>query len=243
MGPKYLNGPAYIIMNATPNSALLYALPSTVLIVEDEPLFQQRLEQVLLSVGLTPTALTVAASLSAAQTYLQHHKPELALVDLGLPDGHGTELIKQLRAQQPQLPIMVISAWSTDSIIVDALTAGATGYLLKEREDIEISLAIHNVLRGGAPIDPFIARHILALLPAQPAQPITLSENNEATLTPREQEILTFVANGLSNREIAEHLYISRYTVESHVKHIYRKLAVSSRIKAISEAREKGWLD
>ena len=119
--------------------------------------------------------------------------------------------------------------------------AGATGYVLKERDDIEVSLSIRSVLRGGAPIDPFIARRILEMLPVP--TPVTCAvepENQHPALTEREQQILRLVADGLSNREIADQLFLSRYTVESHVKRIYRKLAVSSRTSAVRAARERG---
>lgn len=133
-----------------------------------------------------------------------------------------------------------------------ALRAGATGYVLKERDDFEVMLSIRSVLRGGAPIDPFIARRILQLLP-DPAQPTTPALARATALAPaappgetlskREREILRLVANGMSNREIAERLFLSHYTVETHVKRIYRKLAVSSRAMAVRTAMERGELE
>lgn len=84
----------------------------------------------------------------------------MALVDLGLPDGSGLDLIAWLRERAWALPILVISAWSTEEMLMGALRVGANGYVLKEREDVEIALSVKNVLKGGAPIDPFIARRI-----------------------------------------------------------------------------------
>ena len=172
-------------------------------------------------------------------THLDVYKRQaLALVDLALPDGSGMALIAQMRADDPGLGILVVSAWSSEEAILGALRAGATGYVLKERDDIEVSLSIRSVLRGGAPIDPFIARRILELLPASAlAAP---AEASAEALSKREAEILQLVADGLSNREIAEQLFLSRYTVESHVKRIYRKLAVSSRMMAVQKARSQG---
>ena len=125
-----------------------------------------------------------------------------------------------------------------------ALRAGATGYVLKERDDFEVMLSIRSVLRGGAPIDPFIARRILAMLPKQVnTEPVPLEPQAETeALTEREEGILRLVADGMSNREIAEQVNLSRYTIESHVKRIYRKLAVSSRVGAVREARTRGML-
>ena len=219
-------------------------LPAPVLVVEDEPLLQQRLRGVLLQLGYTPDALVFAASLAEARACLAAQPVALALVDLALPDGSGMALIAQMRADDPGLGILVVSAWSSEEAILGALRAGATGYVLKERDDIEVSLSIRSVLRGGAPIDPFIARRILDLLPAQASA--ATAEASAATaeaLSKREAEILQLVADGLSNREIAEQLFLSRYTVESHVKRIYRKLAVSSRTMAVQKARSQGVLE
>lgn len=222
-------------------------LPAPVLVVEDEPLLQLRLRTLLVGLGYADDALVFAASLAEARACLATQPVALALVDLQLPDGNGRELIEQLRADDPGLGILVVSAWSSEEAILGALRAGATGYVLKERDDIEVSLSIRSVLRGGAPIDPFIARRILELLPA--AAPVTANASAAATpaapdaleaLSERESQILRLVADGLSNREIAEQLFLSRYTVESHVKRIYRKLAVSSRTMAVRTARARG---
>jgi DNA-binding NarL/FixJ family response regulator len=215
-------------------------LPAPVLVVEDEPLLQQRLHGVLLQLGYANDALVFAATLAQARAVLAQQPVGLALVDLHLPDGDGRELIAQLRADDPGLGILVVSAWSSEDAILGALGAGATGYVLKERDDLEVMLSIRSVLRGGAPIDPFIARRILELLPA-PAAP-SAAPAPAGMLSEREGEILRLVADGLSNREIAEQLFLSRYTVESHVKRVYRKLAVSSRVNAVREARSRGWL-
>ena len=212
-------------------------LPAPVLVVEDEPLLQQRLRGVLLQLGYTPDALVFAASLAEARACLAAQPVALALVDLALPDGSGMALIAQMRAEDPGLGILVVSAWSSEEAILGALRAGATGYVLKERDDIEVSLSIRSVLRGGAPIDPFIARRILDLLPAQ------ASAATAEALSKREAEILQLVADGLSNREIAEQIFLSPHTVACHIKGIYRKLAVSSRTRAVHEARVRGLLE
>ncbi|MGO3889820.1 MAG: response regulator [Paenalcaligenes sp.] len=223
-------------------------LPAPVLIVEDDNLVQQRLDLILQQLGYTPDALVFAANLAEARAKLAEHPVALALVDLGLPDGNGLDLIAELSAADPALGILVISAWSTEDAILAALRAGATGYVLKEREDVEVALSIRSVLRGGAPIDPFMARRIIAELQPAPAAPAVAPQPPEptqaanGTLTVREQEILQLVADGLTNREIAEKLELSRFTVECHVKHIYRKLAVSSRTRAVVIARSQGLL-
>lgn len=215
-------------------------LPAPVLVVEDDPLIRQRLLGILAHLGYQADALLFAETLAQARHLVQESPIALALVDLGLPDGNGIDLITELRNSDPALGILVISAWSTEDVLLGALRAGATGYVLKERDDLEVSLSIRSVLRGGAPIDPFIARRIIAEL--QPAPSTETAASDEVKLSMREGQILELVAEGLANREIAERLFLSRYTVECHIKHIYRKLAVSSRVKAVREARSRGLL-
>lgn len=216
-------------------------LPTPVLVVEDEPLMQQRLVNVLHSLGYASPAISVVSGCQKARQCKQKATVALALVDIGLPDGSGIDLIREWREADPALCILVISAWSTEDIILSALRAGATGYVLKERDDLEIAFSIRSVLRGGAPIDPFIARRILELLPAS-STPALTQDGDDGGLSAREAEILQLVAEGLTNREIAERLFISRHTAECHIKHIYKKLAVSSRTRAVNEARLRGLL-
>ena len=221
-------------------------LPAPALVVEDELLMQRRLRMLLQQLGYSDEALAFSCNLAQARAHMREQPIALALVDLGLPDGSGIELISELRNADPGLYIVVISAWSTEDLILSALRAGATGYILKERDDLEISFSIRNVLRGGVSIDPFIARRILALLPVTPPlRDSTHTEGDEdaaVSLSRRETEILQLVGQGFTNREIAESLFISRYTVETHIKNTYKKLAVSSRTRAVNEARLLGLL-
>lgn len=220
-------------------------LPVPVLIVEDEYVIQRRLKIILSNLGYQDDVLLFANTVKEAYSIVQQQPIALALVDLGLPDGSGISIIEKIRGQDAQALILVVSAWSTQDSLFRAIQAGATGYVLKERDDVEVALAIRSILRGGAPIDPFVAREILKQI-SIPAISLTVEQNRSATdqetLTHREQEILSLVAQGLSNREIAEQLCVSRYTVESHIKHIYRKLSVSKRTKAVSTARHLGIL-
>ena len=224
-------------------------LPAPVLIVEDESLMREKLLRLLLQLGYAQDALVFVTNLAEARHWLAQNPAALALVDIGLPDGSGLDLIADMRAENPAMSILVVSSWSTEDIILQALKCGATGYVLKERDDMEIALSIRSVLRGGAPIDPFIARRILEQLPDAPKAekasppPLRSRQNpDEEALTRREYGILQLVAEGLSNREIAERLFLSRHTIECHIKHIYRKLAVSGRTRAVYEARARGLL-
>lgn len=224
-----------------------FFLASPVLIVEDEPAVKNRLYKLLLDIGYEPFSLQCASNVREAQAICSTQKIALALVDLGLPDGDGYSLIENLRAKDAEMMILVISAWKTEDSIIQSLKAGATGYLLKERDDLEIKLGIASALRGGAPIDPFVAKRMLQDFAAaavdKPIEPIMDALESKFVLTAREKEILRLVAQGLTNREIAENLGLSKLTVDSHVKNIYQKMSVTSRTKAVHRARENKLLD
>lgn len=212
---------------------------SDVLIVEDNLHDGQRLQR--LVTGLAGDArIDVVETLDAARTALLMHPYTLALVDMHLPDGDGNALIGWMRAHCPQLSAVIVSSFAEEESVLIALRAGAVGYLLKERDDEELIVSLKSLQRGGAPIDPSIARRILALLPAgvDPAVPASTGPS----LSPRELEIVQLVAQGFTNREIADLVTLSRLTIESHVKNIYRKLAVGSRTEAVFEARARGLL-
>lgn len=216
-------------------------LPAPVLIVEDDAAVSQRLENLLLQLGYQADALMIARSVAEAQHHLKDQLVALALIDLGLPDGSGIDLIRILHEQNPVIAVLVISAWSTQEAILAELRAGATGYVLKERDDLEVALALRSVLRGGAPIDPLLARRIIREFSSlDEGNAADESETEAEKLSPREHQILRLVAEGMGNLDIAEELTISRYTVECHIKNIYRKLAVSSRTRAIRIARQRG---
>lgn len=226
-------------------------LPSPLLVVEDEPLAQLRLRGVLNGLGYADEALTFANSIASARALLDDTPFAMVLVDVGLPDGNGLDLIRSLHARDPALPILVISTWNSERVIVEALQAGAAGYVLKEREDTEIAISIRSALRGGAPIDPFVAKRILELIAEQaaamPRSSKVSSSTENASLPPllsmREIEIIQLVSRGLTNREIADVLHLSKFTVECHIRNVYKKLAVRSRTQAVFEARALGFLD
>lgn len=211
------------------------------LIVEDQESGQRRLRALLGATVGEGLAVTVAGSVAEAHAAARAGAFDIALVDIGLPDGNGVDLIAWLQGRHADLACLVITAWGDADTVLAALRAGAIGYLLKDRDDAELARALESIRRGGAPIDPFVARRILALLPgtaavakADPAQHNGLSE--------REQQILDLVAHGHNNRQIAELTGLSRFTIEDYTKRIYRKLAVGSRAAAVFEAQSRGLL-
>lgn len=211
-------------------------MPVSVLIVEDEPDFLRLFSEAVLDdagLRLCGSVSTVAA----ARALIDATAPDVILVDLGLPDGNGVEVIKHAIARNPQCDALVVTMFGDDGHIIDSIAAGATGYLLKDAVPGRIAAAIHEVRAGGSPISPGIARRILQRF--RPA--VAPSPTPEASpLSQRETEILRLVAKGLSFDHVGEVLDISPHTVVTHVKRIYRKLAVHSRGEAVYEANQLG---
>lgn len=215
---------------------------TSVLIVEDDPVARARMLALMQGLAESQARIETVADLAAARARLQQASFALALVDVQLPDGSGIDLIAWMSGQAPQTPSVIVSAWAEEETILAAVQAGAIGYLLKDRDDDELRLSLKSLQRGGAPIDPLIARRILALLPQAPVHAPQEAEP-AAQLSEREREILRLVAQGFSNREIAELVALSKLTIECHTKNIYRKLAVGSRTAAVFEARALGLLN
>jgi DNA-binding NarL/FixJ family response regulator len=167
---------------------------------------------------------------------------DVLLVDLGLPDGSGIDVIRAGLARNPNLEILVISVFGDERHVVDAIEAGAAGYLLKDADPTAITSAILDLLAGGSPITPIIARRLLKRFQRN-GHSASVPDADAPSLTARESEVLRLVSRGYTNQEIAALLDVSFHTVTSHVKHIYRKLAVRSRSAAIFEATQLGLID
>ena len=171
---------------------------------------------------------------------LAHSHEKLWIVDL---EASEVEQVLRRLLQQAK-DILVVAHISQSERVIRAIYAGATACTLSERDDAEIMVALRSWGNGEAPIDPAITRQLLASLLQQLPQQhnITALVESEIELTNREKQILQLVAEGLSNQQIATQLYLSRHTVDSHVKHIYRKLEVTKRMRAVSTARHLGLL-
>jgi DNA-binding NarL/FixJ family response regulator len=210
-----------------------------VLIVDDDEAVLQRLQRVVARV-LPQARCVLAASLAQARLGLERQPFTMALLDVNLPDGCGLDLLPWLRLHAPQVEVVVVSSLGDDATVLQAIRGGAVGYLLKNGSDAEMEMSLASMQRGGAPIDPVIARRVLALMSAPPVD--AAAEPGAGTLTERERDVLQWVARGHSNREIARALGLSVNTVECHAKNIYRKLAVRSRTSAVFAARAQGLL-
>ena len=219
-------------------------MATNVLIVEDEPEFLRRFTNAVLmdpELGLAGSAGTARA----AMAMLEAASPDVVLLDLGLPDLSGVEVIRHAMRLPHGCDVLVVSMFDDDQHVLDAIEAGAAGYLLKDAMPESIVSSIRELRGGGSPISPGIARRILArfrlaLGPARPPQPVRPAE--PSPLTDRETELLRLTAKGLSFDTISELMGISPHTVVAHVRKIYRKLAVHSRGEAVYEATQLGLL-
>jgi len=216
-------------------------MPIDVAIVEDHAAPCERYADLIASatdIRLLWTAHTVAEALRK----LEAGAPHVLLVDLGLPDGSGLQVIARAKARHPNCEVMVVSVFGDEEHVVGAIAAGASGYLLKDALADSFLNTIRELRAGGSPISPSIARIVLNR--ARPAGPAAApGEPPECELADREREILALVAKGFNFQEIGRLLGVSSNTVKTHIYRIYRKLAVHSRGEAVFEAQRLGLLD
>lgn len=159
---------------------------------------------------------------------------DLALVDLGLPDIEGTKIISHLRRAYPDLPILVVSVISCSNKLIEALQAGATGYILKDDEIFDLASSIDQILKGHSPISTSMARGLIERLPAMPAAQI----ETDIALTPRETELLECIVHGLSYEQAAQSMNLKLSTVHSYSRTLFRKLGVRSQRQAVIMAQK-----
>jgi DNA-binding NarL/FixJ family response regulator len=169
---------------------------------------------------------------------LEAMQPEVLLVDIGLPSGSGLELIRHAARQSPHCNVMVVTVFAEEQLVVDCIEAGATGYLLKGSSPQDIVTQIRLLVAGGSPISPTIARRLLRRFTGNRSV-----AGQSPSLSTQELSVLSMSAKGYSYDEIANLLQLSRHTVETYVKRIYRKLQVHSKTAAVYEARKLGLFD
>lgn len=206
----------------------------SVLIVEDHADTRAMLVQVAQE-AFGEIDVTEAATLAQARRCLESNTFNIALLDISLPDGSGIELLADLAQQSPNTYAVMATIFDDDQHLFQALRAGASGYLLKDNSRQELVEQLSGILAGRPPLSPAISRRILR----QFQQPVA-SEAQRNDLTPRETDILTMVAKGLTRGDIASALNISVNTVAEHIKNIYRKLQINSRSEATVEAMRRG---
>ena len=225
--------------------------PINVAILEDEIHVRRLLEQAVerdpgLQLAFSVQSVQEAIALAQTQT------AQVYLVDLGLPDADGRDFIRWVTAHQPEALSMVVTVFGDDEHIISSFKAGAVGYLLKDAPADEIALHIAELVAGGSPISPGIARRLLlqfasgheAALQNPKLPPVQILAPTALTnpLSEREHEVLRLIEKGLSYDEIAGVLGITWHTVTGYLRRAYRKLEVNSRGEAVFEARQRGLL-
>lgn len=209
-------------------------------IVEDDPTVIDRLSNLLaLETDIVITA--VARNFTEGSKLVKAGGFDVLLCDLGLPDGSGINLIREAARLYPTIDIMVITIFADQEKVLESIKAGARGYLLKDERLEECSASIREIVRGGSPISPMIARQLLRQF--QPVAAAATPDKRAELLTPRELEVLNLLSRGFSYAEIGGILSLSTQTIATYVKSIYRKMEVNSRSEAVFEASNMGLLN
>ena len=182
--------------------------------------------------------VATATTLAQAQSALAQ-PPDLALVDLGLPDGSGIDFIATALARHPAMTCVVATVFDDDAHLFPALRAGAQGYVLKDAQAADLAAMLRGIVDGQPPLSPSIARRVLRHFAAAAPLPVDDAKASGERLTAREEDVLREIARGMSNKEIARTLDIAETTVKIHVQHILRKLGLTSRVQAAVYASDR----
>jgi DNA-binding NarL/FixJ family response regulator len=204
---------------------------TTVVLADDQRVVREGLATLL---GLLPgiEVLGTASDGEEALALVDDLRPDVVLMDLRMPRCDGVTATRRLRESGSTTHVIVLTTYADDRSVVEALRAGARGFLTKDAGAEEIERAIAAVVRGDAAIDPAVQRHLVDAVAGQPELP--------GGLTPREAEVLSLIAQGLSNGEIAARLVVSEATVKSHVNHVFTKTGVRDRAQAVTFAYRNG---
>ncbi len=217
--------------------------PVRVLIADDQRVVREGLTMVL---GLLPDVDVVGAAADGAEAVAlaADLRPDVVLMDLRMPRCDGVEATRLLREREPDIKVVVLTTYSDDRSVLDALRAGARGYLTKDAGGEEIRQALRRVLDDHAAIDPAVQHHLLDAIatgaaPAEPPPP----PGSPDGLTRRETEVLALIAAGLSNTEIAGRLFITEGTVKTHINRLLAKIGARDRAQAVAYAYRNGLAD
>ena len=211
---------------------------NTVVLADDHEVVRRGVRAILEGLGDFKVLAEVADGLAAVQA-VEKHKPTLLFLDLSLPRLHGLEALRQVRTSSPQTKVMVLSMHNDEPYVVEALRAGAMAYILKGSESTEIARAVAEVVAGRRYLSaPLSERAIAALTSRTPDQSDPLNG-----LTPREREVLLLAAEGLGTSEMAEKLFISPRTAETHRTNLMQKLGLQSQTDLVRFAIRKGLIE
>jgi DNA-binding NarL/FixJ family response regulator len=231
--------------------------PVRVLLADDQRVVRDGL---VLLLGLLPQVEVVGAAADGDEAVEKAAalRPDVVLMDLRMPRCDGVEATRRLREQQPDIKVIVLTTYADDRSVIEALRAGARGYLTKDAGGAEIQKALLQVVSGQAVIDPAVQHHLVDAIAVTPPSPSAGQADSPAAphppphppslpagplpggLTPREAEVLGLIAEGLSNTEIAARLVVSEATVKTHVNHLLAKIGARDRAQAVSYAYRNG---
>ena len=211
--------------------------PVKIIVVEDDTAM---LRSLVSSLGLEDDFVVAAecSTFAEGNAALTTVNADVLITDLKLPDGHGFDLIRLARKQQPDMEIMVISVLGDEQSVVTAISAGASGFLLKDTRALDVVSSVRQLISGKSPISTSVARYIIQVV--QQSKP---PASSDGLLTEREMDILWGIAKGFTYKAVGEKLGISSNTVPTHIKNIYRKLEVNSRGEAVFEAIQRGLIN
>jgi DNA-binding NarL/FixJ family response regulator len=212
-----------------------------ILLLEDLPEIRAWLKAIVIQV-FPQAAVFESARIQDALKLVKQERFELGLIDLGLPDGSGVDVVAALREAQPDAQSVVVTIHDDDEHLFPALQAGAFGYLLKEQARELIAEQLKRMSQGEPPLSPSIARRVIAYFAAQSKQQLQTKDVSEVALSDRENEVLMLVGKGFNLPEIGTQMGLSRHTIADYVKQIYRKLNVNSRAQAALQAQRLGLL-
>ncbi|SMB88611.1 two component transcriptional regulator, LuxR family [Thermanaeromonas toyohensis ToBE] len=211
-----------------------------VMLVEDHAIVREGLKALLASEKDIEVVGEAGSSREALQVAIRA-RPEVVIMDLRLPDRSGIEVTRALKEAFPDIKVVILSMYDEEELVIRALKSGATGYVLKRAGVTELLRAIRTVSSGEAYLDSAIARRVVEGL--QKGISLEQRAGMGPELTPREEEILRLVAQGLTNQEIAQRLFISIKTVQAHRANLMKKLGVHDRVDLVKYALKKGLLD
>ena len=217
---------------------MIDAQPIRVVLADDHAVVRKGIREFLEEEG-DITVVAEAADGEQAVTLVAVHEPDVAVLDIQMPGTSGIEATRRIKAEHPNVRVLILSAYDDDPYIFALLQAGASGYILKTADSAEIVQAVRAVHRGESALDAAVTQKVVQQLAT--GHPLGAQATVES-LTNREVEVLRLAAKGWTNKAIGRALSISDRTVQGHLANIYGKLNVSSRTEAVTEALKQGWL-
>ncbi|WP_430791156.1 response regulator transcription factor [Actinoplanes sp. G11-F43] len=212
-----------------------------VVLADDDSLIRTAIDAILRPAGDIELVAQAADGRAAVELTVRH-RPDVALLDIQMPVMDGLAALREIRRLAPAVQVVVLTTFGEDEYVAQALAAGAAGFLLKESAADELAFAIRAAAAGNAYLSPKITRQVLDRMPAPAARPDRDSARLEG-LSTREREVLILLAQGLSNGEIAQQLFVSEGTVKTHVYRVFTKLGCENRVQAAMLAQRAGLLD